>query len=140
LYFARHRWRRIVKVEALTPNLVVSDVQRSIDFYRSLGFEMIMHVPEEPPFIFAGVQAGGATIFLNDKKAFGPELPPWARAHGGALTLYIKLEGFDEVLKIARDRGMKFIQEPETQFYGMREFAVEDPDGFVLTFAEEVKK
>lgn len=26
----------------------------------------------------------------------------------------------------------------ETQFYGMREFAIEDPDGHVITFAEPV--
>ena len=26
----------------------------------------------------------------------------------------------------------------KTQFYGMREFAIEDPDGYVLTFAERV--
>jgi uncharacterized glyoxalase superfamily protein PhnB len=26
----------------------------------------------------------------------------------------------------------------KTQFYGMREFAVEDPDGHILTFAERV--
>jgi uncharacterized glyoxalase superfamily protein PhnB len=26
----------------------------------------------------------------------------------------------------------------QTQFYGMREFAVTDPDGHILTFAERV--
>jgi hypothetical protein len=25
-----------------------------------------------------------------------------------------------------------------TQFYGMREFAIEDPDGYVITFAQRV--
>jgi uncharacterized glyoxalase superfamily protein PhnB len=118
----------------------VEDVHRSVAFYRQLGFKLTMHVPEQEPFVFAGVEANGALIFLNDKKSMGPELPAWAAPRGGALTLYIKLDGFDEVLKVARDAGMKFVQEPETQFYGMREFAVQDPDGFVLTFAEEVKK
>jgi hypothetical protein len=51
-----------------------------------------------------------------------------------------QVPGFDHVLKIARERNLKFIQEPDTQFYGMREFAVESPDRSVLTFAEEVKK
>ena len=129
-----------MNVQTVTPNLVVSDVAASLDFYRAFGFEMTMHVPEQAPFIFAAVTNGGATIFLNDRKSLGPETPAWAKGRGGALTLYIKLEGFDEVLKIARERKLKFIQEPETQFYGMREFAVEDPDGFVLTFAEEVKQ
>jgi uncharacterized glyoxalase superfamily protein PhnB len=26
----------------------------------------------------------------------------------------------------------------ETKFYGMREFAIVDPDGYVITFAERV--
>ena len=26
-----------------------------------------------------------------------------------------------------------------TQFYGMREFAIEDPDGYVITFAERAR-
>jgi len=28
----------------------------------------------------------------------------------------------------------------KTQFYGMREFAIEDPDGHILTFAERVSE
>lgn len=27
-----------------------------------------------------------------------------------------------------------------TQFYGMREFAITDPDGHILTFAERLEK
>jgi uncharacterized glyoxalase superfamily protein PhnB len=138
--FRRATLEETMNVQSITPNLIVEDVHRSIEFYRQLGFKLSMHVPEKEPFVFAGVEANGGFVFLNDKKMLGPELPPWARARGGALTLYIKLTGFDEVLQIAREAGMKFVQEPETQFYGMREFAVEDPDGFVLTFAEEIKK
>jgi uncharacterized glyoxalase superfamily protein PhnB len=28
----------------------------------------------------------------------------------------------------------------KTQFYGMREFAVEDPDGHIITFAQRVNE
>ena len=31
---------------------------------------------------------------------------------------------------------MKIVMPIETKFYGMREFAIEDPDGYVITFAE----
>jgi uncharacterized glyoxalase superfamily protein PhnB len=31
---------------------------------------------------------------------------------------------------------VKIVMPIATQFYGMREFAIEDPDGYVLTFAE----
>ncbi len=31
---------------------------------------------------------------------------------------------------------VKIVMPIETKFYGMREFAIEDPDGYVITFAE----
>ena len=33
---------------------------------------------------------------------------------------------------------VKIVMPIVTQFYGMREFAIEDPDGYVITFAERV--
>ena len=36
--------------QKLTPNLVVRDVVRSVNFYRDvLGFSMAMSVPDQPP-------------------------------------------------------------------------------------------
>jgi uncharacterized glyoxalase superfamily protein PhnB len=34
--------------------------------------------------------------------------------------------------------AVKVVMPIETKFYGMREFAIEDPDGYVITFAERV--
>ena len=40
---------------------------------------------------------------------------------------------------LERDGVPVFLVMPlETQFYGMREFAIEDPDVHILTFAERV--
>ena len=32
--------------------------------------------------------------------------------------------------------AVKIVMPLVTQFYGMREFAIEDPDGYVITFAQ----
>jgi len=54
----------------LTPNLIVSDVSRSIAFYRDvLGFTLAQTVPDAGPFVFAIVRSGNVEIFLN---ASGP--------------------------------------------------------------------
>src|SRR5690242_15114453 len=53
-----------------TPNLIVSDLNRSLAFYRDLlGFSVVTTVPEKPPFVFVMLQAGGVEIFLNDLNA-----------------------------------------------------------------------
>jgi uncharacterized glyoxalase superfamily protein PhnB len=46
----------------------------------------------------------------------------------------------DAVDRLHADLGGKarIVMPLETKFYGMREFAIADPDGFMLTFAENV--
>ena len=52
---------------------------------------------------------------------------------GATGTLFIEVEGVDAL----HDRlkpTVKIVMPIVTQFYGMREFAIEDPDGYVITF------
>src|SRR5437868_1104976 len=42
-----------MKFESATPNLIVSDIERSTAFYRDvLGFEQLRTVPDKAPFVF----------------------------------------------------------------------------------------
>ena len=52
---------------------------------------------------------------------------------GATGTLYIEVEGVD-ALHDRLKSTVKIVMPIATQFYGMREFAIEDPDGYVLTF------
>ena len=55
-----------VRHNKLTPNLIVSSVERSLAFYRDvLGFQAGMTVPDQAPFAFASVQSGLVEIFFN---------------------------------------------------------------------------
>jgi uncharacterized glyoxalase superfamily protein PhnB len=128
-----------VTIKSITPNLVVGDVLKSVEFYRDLlGFELAMSVPDAPPYLFAGMKSGEARVFLNDRHAAAEELPAMGAAPiGGTLTLYVETVGIDTLYE--RLRGQVAVVMPiKTQFYGMREFAIEDPDGWVLTLAERV--
>ena len=131
-----------MKFQKLTPNLVVRDVAASMDFFRTvLGFQPAMKVPDEPPYVFGSVTNGGVEIFFNDHKAVAEDYPALvARPIGGTLTLFIEVEGIEEILASVQNSGAKITMPLKEQFYGMREFAFEDPEGWVVTIAERVKK
>src|SRR4026207_1120724 len=123
----------------LTPNLLVANVERSLAFYvGTLGFERGMTVPDESPLVFAAVTSGPVEPFFNERAPGGREYPALGgKPIGASGTLYIEVEGIDAL----HDRlkpAVKILMPIATQFYGMREFAIEDPDGYVITFAERV--
>ena len=124
-------------VTKLTPNLVVSSVERSLAFYEGvLGFARGMTVPEQPPFVFAAVTSGPVEIFFNDRAHLGKESPQMSGlASGGGNTMFIEVEGVDELHDRIKDR-VAIVMPIVTQWYGMREFALTDPDGYVITFAQ----
>jgi uncharacterized glyoxalase superfamily protein PhnB len=131
-----------MKYTKLTPNLVVRDVQAALHFYQSvLGFQPGMTVPDAAPYVFGSVTNGsGVEIFFNDQKAVGEDYPPLAKDPlGGTLTLFLECEGIEEVLKAVEKAGAKIVMPLKTQFYGMREFAFQDPEGWVVTLAERTK-
>ena len=125
----------------LTPNLLVSNVERSLAFYEDvLGLARGTTVPEQSPFVFASVMSGPVEIFLNDRSTVTKESPQMAGlAFGGGNTMFIEVNGVDALYDQIKSRA-KVIMPLVTQWYGLREFAIEDPDGYVITFAERVEK
>src|SRR5262249_61026108 len=87
-----------VSATKLTPNLLVSNVERSLAFYEDvLGFTRGMTVPEQSPFVFASVTSGPVEIFLNDRSTVTKESPQMAGlAFGGGNTMSLELTGVDD--------------------------------------------
>jgi lactoylglutathione lyase len=123
----------------LTPNLLVANVERSLAFYvDTLGFARGMTVPDESPLVFASVTSGAVEIFFNDAATAIKEYPAFGGKPIGATgTMFIEVEGVD-ALHDRLKASVKIVMPIVTQFYGLREFAIEDPDGYVITFAERV--
>jgi uncharacterized glyoxalase superfamily protein PhnB len=124
----------------LTPNLVVADVERSLTFYADvLGFARGLHVPEQSPFVFASVTGGPVEIFFNLTDAVLKDHPEWAgrTSPSAASSMFIEVQGVDELYRRTAPRA-KIVMPIVTQWYGMREFGVEDPDGHIIIFAERV--
>jgi len=126
---------------SVTPNLIVSDVSRSTAFYRDiLGFSIKETVPAAEPFVFVWLERESVSVFLNDFKAAAADLPVvTGRAFGGTATLFIIVTDVDALHQSVAARA-PVVMDLKTQFYGMREFAVTDPDGHIITFAERVQQ
>ncbi|HEY6372769.1 MAG TPA: hypothetical protein VIX37_19485 [Candidatus Sulfotelmatobacter sp.] len=79
-------------LQKLTPNLVVRDVAASMEFDRSvLGLQPAITVPEQPPYVYGSVAAGGVETFFNDQKAVAEQYPALgAKPIGGSLTCSLK--------------------------------------------------
>jgi catechol 2,3-dioxygenase-like lactoylglutathione lyase family enzyme len=124
-------------LKKLTPNLIVANVERSMAFYRDvLGFSVAFTVPEASPLVFAAVQSGPVEIFLNAPEPAVAEYPAFKdRPIGGTLTMFIEVAGIRAVHDSLKDR-VRVVMPLETKWYGMTEFAFEDPDGYLITLAE----
>jgi lactoylglutathione lyase len=122
----------------LTPNLIVADVDRSVAFYRDvLGFAVGMQVPDASPLVFAGMQSGDVEIFLNAAEAAYAEYPAFKdRPIGGTLTQFIHVTGI-RAMHAALAGKVKVVMPLEKKWYGVTEFAITDPDGYIITFAEQ---
>ena len=93
-----------------------------------------------PAHVFGSVTSGRIEYFFNDQKAVAEDYPPLARDPlGGTMTLFLECEGIEEVLRAVEKAGAVIVMPLKTQFYGMREFAFMDPQGWTVTMAERMK-
>lgn len=124
-------------VKKLTPNLVVSNVERSVAFYcDTLGFTLTQKVPDQSPLVFASVQSGNVEVFFNAPEPAAAEYPGFkSKSIGGTFTLFMEVEGI-QALHDALAGRVNVVMPLERKWYGVTEFAITDPDGYIITFAE----
>jgi uncharacterized glyoxalase superfamily protein PhnB len=98
-----------------------------------------MTVPDQSPFVFASVTSGSVEIFFNDRSTVTKENPQFAglAVGGGGNTMFIEVQDVDALHDRIKSQA-HIVMAIHTQWYGMREFAITDPDGYVITFAQRV--
>ena len=128
-----------MQIRKLTPNLIVRNVEASLKFYSQiLGLEKAITVPDQSPYVFASVSNGAVEIFFNDQKAVAADYPNLAASIGGSLTLYMEVDRLQDILDRVQKAGAKISMPVTDQFYGMKEFAFEDSDGYTITIAQKM--
>ena len=125
-------------MDTVSPNIFVTDIKQTIDFYKHLGFNVVTTVPEQGDIFWAMMTCGNITFMFQTFESLGNELPTISRQNGGSLLLYIKTTEIKNFFDKIKD-NVKVIKELEKTFYGATEFSIEDNNGYLLTFAEDEK-
>ena len=125
-------------MKSISPNIFVKDINKTIDFYKQLGFSLTTTVPEEGDFIFVMMTCGNVTFMFQTFDSLGSDLPAISRQDGGSLLLYIQTEEIRKFYDQIKDK-VTIVKGLEKTFYGATEFAILDINNYILTFAEDEK-
>ena len=120
---------------ALVPELLVSDLLRSVRFWCDfLGFAVAY---ERPGFVY--LTRGELQVMLcgRDGTWETAEMQP---PFGRGINLQMVVPEIAPILSALAAAGWGLYQEPVEAWYevGQREFLVQDPDGYLLRFAETI--
>ena len=115
-------------LRSLTPMLQTGDMDRTISWYGEvLGFRCVRRIENG----WCHLQQGGVSLMFMKNDHLGT---PHATA-----TQYIYVDDVDELWEALKDR-VTAEWGPESMSYGMREFAIRDPDGYLLSFGEPLSR
>jgi uncharacterized glyoxalase superfamily protein PhnB len=120
----------------IAPYFFVRDINKAVAYYRDvLGFK-VEKIWGEPP-CFAMPSRDGLIVMLSeqcDESRIRPN-----GADGEFWDAYIWVKDADKLFAEFKSKGATVVYEPvDREFYGNREFAVKDLDGYVLAFAHDI--
>lgn len=122
-----------LRLQSAAPSLTVNDVQRSLAWYRDV-LGCIVKERWEHGGVLAGVEmvAGTVSFYLGqDDWKKGRD-----RKKGEGFRMYCSTgQDVDQLAAAIKARGGVLEQEPTSQSWGVRDFALSDPDGFKITIA-----
>lgn len=132
----------------LVPELSVSDLEQSLRFYRDLiGFQVEFERPEDR-FVYLSFH-GSELMIEEDRKREGVSalwiVEPLDFPRGRGLNLSIECPDARNLAQRLADAGIPLRKPLEENWYrngeiqhGERNFLVQDPDGYLLRFAESL--
>jgi catechol 2,3-dioxygenase-like lactoylglutathione lyase family enzyme len=127
----------IAKITGAAPILLVADVKASAAFYREkLGFQLDQLYDD--PINFAILSRDGNRIFLSQAADKSQIVPHHAIVH----NMWNVYFWTDDALSLSREfqgKGIELDYGIEEKAYGVKEFGIQDPDGYDIGFAEIIK-
>jgi catechol 2,3-dioxygenase-like lactoylglutathione lyase family enzyme len=117
------------KIDAII--LLVSDMQKSIDFYKDvLGLPLKKQTRDWTEFFMKGTKL--ALHPMNEK------LKSKMSSKVGILIGFMVMD-MDETSKILHEKGVKFVKEPKEEAFG-KHAIIEDPDGYMISIIQLTSK
>lgn len=127
---------------ALVPELDVSDIVQSLKFWCDLlGFGVAY---DRPAARFAYLARGPVQIMLCERNGSW-EVGELVRPFGRGVNFQIAVDALHPLLDALEQAGWPLFRPPVDEWYragdvesGQREFLVQDPDGYLLRFAQDL--
>ena len=125
------------------PELSVTNLENSLNFYKTAGFKVEYDRPENK---FAFISLGKIQFMLqeiadNDKWDVAPRSYPF----GNGINFQLEVENLDEIYNSFKNSNYKITFDIEENWYrqdnkllGNKEFLIQDPDGYLLRFSEDL--
>jgi len=117
--------------------ITATDLQTSLAWYRDvLGFTMAEEYKNEGVVMGVRLSAGSVQLMLGqDDFAKGRD-----RQKGAGLRIFCTTDqDVDQLAAAIKARGGQLTHEPTDQPWGLRDFAVVDPDGFNISISTDPK-
>ena len=125
----------VESTEQLVTEIVVKDIQRSIRFYRLLGFSLLRDGGD-----FVELTWEDHHLFLAEPSAFheidrveSSPVPRFPRAN-----VRVMVPNVDDYWRRINEMGAQIIAPIADRYYGLRDFIIPDPDGFGVRFASKL--
>lgn len=120
--------RYVDPTEQLVTEIFVRDIAKSTAFYRRLGFELVRDDGD-----FVELAWEGHRLFLDERAELGP-VPDTAQAN-----VRVMVPDVDRYWELAQRMGASVLAPIADKSYGLRDFAIADPDGFAVRFATRLE-
>ncbi len=125
---------------SLSPDLFVSDIERSVAFYKeALGLEELDRAAGADGPFFSMLGRDGFRIMMESPKSPGTQ--EMQKRHGGrpraTVLFFVTVDDLGPEEKRLQAAGIRY-EGPTTQPYGMRELSFEDPDGYAWAIGQRV--
>ena len=125
------------------PELSVTNLENSLKFYKTAGFKIEYDRPENKfAFISLGeIQFMLQEISTNDKWDIAPLTYPF----GNGINFQLEVANLNEIYNSFKNANYKISFDIEENWYrqdnkllGNKEFLIQDPDGYLLRFSEDL--
>ena len=125
---------------AIAPFFIVDDVVSTANYYRDkLGFHYERFWNEPPSFCM--VKRSGIVIMLAQLETKGVMRPNrLVDPEGGAWDSYIWIDDADALHAEFKSKDVRIVRDPCDQFYGCRDFEIEDCNGYRLCFGQDLQR
>ena len=113
--------------EQLVVEIYVRSLDRAIDFYRRLGFQLF------------GRKGGFATVTWDEHRLFLDEQPHYEPPSLPQANVRVMVADVDAWWRRATEMRARVLAPIADRYYGLRDFTIADPDGFGIRFASRIQ-